>query len=628
MSQQIWKREEPPYGKQAQTLLNKGHAIQVLKAQTLTPSSINIPEAQKPRATHFPLILAIPGYQIKKSPELKSLDGFVMLEATGMGFPEDGRQAKLCNCGYNNVVVEDLGFFTGLVQLDVSENCLNIDSFQNLPRLRELNLSFNSINELNEVQGFGKLQSLDLSYNNINPSSLLCLSTMPVLRELNLSGNNMTFLPFELQALRAVEHLYLEYNKLGDNSIFDIVADMPMLRNLTVAHNLLSAIPQSSCAEGKFRLLDTLDLSYNYFGTEASLEPTIELPRLGTLLIYGNPVLGPTGEDPNGIYVESLIDAALCARQDYTLRPLEIILEAPRKRDLKKGRPVGKRQVIYKDFDIIEVETEKQVLKKTAKEYKQEGLKTLFSQAVDLARKNNLAGVTAAYTGDNTFLTSTGVVDSRQQRSDEIADKVMQQVAESMNLIEDRNRDLKETERIPADFFNRSLTEPQTLKTYPICTNAAIRSLRFAIKYPLTNYDEVPSSSLHPSRHFEKTTVAHEAKKLEPKQIANKTVTNTLVSQSKSPKSNPATTRKSVFASTMKETKLKEQGKRHRVANQTTLRQVEEVLDGLNVNTTEIVSRQRQLGPDSLLVAGVPRPSTGINGLVDMIHTVIADLES
>ncbi len=58
------------------------------------------------------------------------------------------------------------------------------------------------------------------------------------------------------------------------------------------------------------RLLELLDLSFNYFGTEPSVEAVISLPRLLTVMLYGNPVLGPTGEDPMFIYIEGLVERA------------------------------------------------------------------------------------------------------------------------------------------------------------------------------------------------------------------------------------------------------------------------------------------------------------------------------
>jgi len=67
-------------------------------------------------------------------------------------------------------------------------------------------------------------------------------------------------------------------------------------------------------------LLDSLDVSYNYFNTIESLEGTIKLPRLVTMTLYGNPVLGPTGEDPLYIYIEELINQSIAERETTNSR--------------------------------------------------------------------------------------------------------------------------------------------------------------------------------------------------------------------------------------------------------------------------------------------------------------------
>lgn len=54
------------------------------------------------------------------------------------------------------------------------------------------------------------------------------------------------------------------------------------------------------------RLLSSISLAFNFFGSDGSVEPALSLPRLSLLTLYGNPLLGPTGEDTSGIYVEDL----------------------------------------------------------------------------------------------------------------------------------------------------------------------------------------------------------------------------------------------------------------------------------------------------------------------------------
>lgn len=53
-----------------------------------------------------------------------------------------------------------------------------------------------------------------------------------------------------------------------------------------------------------------MDISFNFFGNEQDILGIVFLNRLETLLLYGNPVLGPTGEDPMFIYIEDVVDQA------------------------------------------------------------------------------------------------------------------------------------------------------------------------------------------------------------------------------------------------------------------------------------------------------------------------------
>lgn len=72
------------------------------------------------------------------------------------------------------------------------------------------------------------------------------------------------------------------------------------------------------------RLLESLDLSFNYFSEEQALMPLLELMRLDKLMIYGNPLLGPTGEDPLRSYIDAFVEASYEARSGFTDRALEV----------------------------------------------------------------------------------------------------------------------------------------------------------------------------------------------------------------------------------------------------------------------------------------------------------------
>ena len=62
-----------------------------------------------------------------------------------------------------------------------------------------------------------------------------------------------------------------------------------------------------------------------------------------------------------------------------------------------------------------------------------------------------------------------------------------------------------------------------------------------------------------------------------------------------------------------------------------TLSQMDTVLDGLNINTRELIKPPSIHGgsePDNVVVRGVARPNTGIKKLVDMVNEVVSDLNA
>jgi Leucine-rich repeat (LRR) protein len=785
---------------QAIHLLNQGLAIKTLTPTNITPSQVDLPENKRNRRTHQPVYINN-SYIESKTTTHRVLDGFALLEASGLGFPEDSRKITISGNGYSSVIEEDLSFFTGLVYIDVSDNYFDFHCFEILPRLKELRIVCNQIENIGEVQGYNHLQALDISYNKLTQESVLSLAYLPNLRELDLSGNNLMTLPSQMCLFSNLERLVLEHNKFSDNTIFHELALLPMLRELGLAFNLLSVVPPQSCTEGKFRsvsclsfrlltshpplyftpsfvllprsLLDTLDLAYNYFGTQVSLEPLLDLTRILTVIIYGNPVLGPSGEDPTGIYVEELIDSAYAARDGYTMKPLELITEIPKKRVLRKGGFVSGRHAIYKEFSVVHVENEMESLKKAAYEYKNEGNQTLFAQAVNLAKKNNLISTGSALQlpeydfSSNTFLTGVGLVSNLPNglggtgaaagggsvpgvsttgggggggggalgltgsllaaaassgaagagAERATADNVMRDVAKEMNLLDlsdiDRlrrkmNRQQDPPPRaagagaeavaaegsIPIDIFDRSITDPHPLATYPVALNTALRSLRYAVEHPLTDHNTLPSTLSHPMHHHSKTTVASEKRQM-PRRTADgqllqlpktdkftaaasaalKTGTGTGVpggagaggkkgehSQQGAavaggtgagaggqmsllpPNGNsrqPSVFRQSLSVRQRQQT-VQSRQQINRQQRNTTLQQIEEVLDGLNRNTQDLVTRNNHSlqgqgggggggqgnGPDSVMVRGVARPNTGVKGLIDMVNSVVFDLQS
>lgn len=269
--------------------------------QKMIPSADNIAPSiqetiiEKPREQHLKVrrtqrIILGKGDQ-------KILDGFAILEASGVGLPVDALVGNLSDRNFTGVAEDDLAFFSEMLCLDVSENYLQVRHFGNLPKLEELKLACNNIKEIKvedmqRVENFPSLRLLDLSYNQLSSSSVLSLGCLPRLKELILCGNQLTSLPVLTGCYNTLEKLLLERNKLDSSEVFCSLACLPNLRELGLAYNFLGNIPSKLCGAGTFPTLEVLDLAYNSFAHESSVEAVLEMPRIRSVLLYGNPFLG------------------------------------------------------------------------------------------------------------------------------------------------------------------------------------------------------------------------------------------------------------------------------------------------------------------------------------------------
>lgn len=87
-----------------------------------------------------------------------------------------------------------------------------------------------------------------------------------------------------------------------------MLSKLPALRELNLAFNYFTGVSlKPETAECAFPLLEGLDLGFNYIGSESDVVVVALLGRLQRIILYGNPLTGPTGEDPLGLCVENLI---------------------------------------------------------------------------------------------------------------------------------------------------------------------------------------------------------------------------------------------------------------------------------------------------------------------------------
>jgi hypothetical protein len=237
------------------SLQEKYNKSTVLKQHYITPAECEIP-VLVPKETVHHAIPVSSGRHHTGDGTLKDqqLDGFYLLEATGMGFPEDVQQALLADKRLTSIVEDDMSYFTELLYIDVSENSLWLAPFGAFPKLRELRLACNRITTINpELFGFENLLFLDLSYNKLNLEAVQSLEVLPNLRELDLCGNNLGSIPEEWQTFQYLEKLLLDYNKLENNEIFTFLSAAPNLRTLSVHKNSLSSFPDEALRADGFR---------------------------------------------------------------------------------------------------------------------------------------------------------------------------------------------------------------------------------------------------------------------------------------------------------------------------------------------------------------------------------------
>jgi hypothetical protein len=148
-----------------------GTPVRTLSQQYVTPITVNMPSYHNDVVYHRPTGMdggapVLGGQQVGARGGLRPnvseimrgsvdtlaiaaaktiLDGFVLLSASGMEFPDDARVATIANKGLTTVVAEDMDYFNNLAFLDISENSLDLESFAAMPALVELRMAANNV---------------------------------------------------------------------------------------------------------------------------------------------------------------------------------------------------------------------------------------------------------------------------------------------------------------------------------------------------------------------------------------------------------------------------------------------------------------------------------------------------
>mmetsp|Transcript_46064 Transcript_46064/g.144146 ORF Transcript_46064/g.144146 Transcript_46064/m.144146 type:complete len:790 (-) Transcript_46064:347-2716(-) len=270
--------------------------------------------------------------------------------------------------------------------------------FALLPALEDLRMQCNGLYTLDPVMPqlgagpfFECLTRLDLSYNCLDAEGVAELAALPWLEELDLTGNGIELLPPRnvMSGFSRLAKLVLERNHLEDSArLFHSVARMPALRELCLAYNFIAEVPSPALLEAsglmddgstaspkpeqdgggeedepgaagaaeteadaeaarapapqtdeegmrwRFPQLQTLDLAFNFIEHEAYLAGICHFPRIQRVFLYGNPLLGGSGEDGKGKPLQMLLDAFKASQVGWTGGGpgLQLVTEAPRRR--------------------------------------------------------------------------------------------------------------------------------------------------------------------------------------------------------------------------------------------------------------------------------------------------------
>ena len=135
--------------------------------------------------------------------------------------------------------------------MDLSDNRVKLEQLKNLKYLYEVNLQFNSITQIPQLQpsDFANLEILNLAYNNLTVDSVRSLYACSKLKKLDLSSNHLEMLPADIKQLGCLEVLNLSGNMIDSLScavnptlIFKALGSILRLKHLNLSRNKLSRI--------------------------------------------------------------------------------------------------------------------------------------------------------------------------------------------------------------------------------------------------------------------------------------------------------------------------------------------------------------------------------------------------
>lgn len=171
--------------------------------------------------------------------------------------------------GLISVDSKDILVLSHLKSFVAEDNLLeDFSALGQIESMQNLNLACNNIKTLPSLSSglFCRLQVLDLSFNFIPVADIFSNNSdwawLPSLRQLDLSGNQLWFLPDVLGSFPSLTRLCLDCNELCGEALIPL-GGLPCLQYLGLSDNRVSDVPLDVTKATLFCCLTMLDLSSN-----------------------------------------------------------------------------------------------------------------------------------------------------------------------------------------------------------------------------------------------------------------------------------------------------------------------------------------------------------------------------
>ncbi|XP_043997015.1 X-ray radiation resistance-associated protein 1 [Gambusia affinis] len=194
------------------------------------------------------------------APARTTLDRRLLLQLHCVDKPSQLYSVDISEKNLTSVKPEELKAFVNVAHVNAAENFLSLGSFSGFRSLRELDLTFNNIKNMDfDVADFPHLEVLNLSFNTLPAEVLHKFGQFPRLKALNLTRNQLKSLPLNFgpshsmlsekgaKQFEALEVLMLNYNSLT-SSVFYSLTHLKRLKHLNLEGNRITEIP---CKEVK-----------------------------------------------------------------------------------------------------------------------------------------------------------------------------------------------------------------------------------------------------------------------------------------------------------------------------------------------------------------------------------------